>query len=134
MTNCPILEKKPLENSSEFLRSVKSRIEIRKGYTRLSAMSSHLLWLVNVLSLTVTSLNFCECVKLPSWRGPKTFFEGRLPSSRHSHGLAACDDGRIYAFGGETEQGELCQDDVIATFNFNFCFERATTTQFAYIA
>jgi hypothetical protein len=68
-------------------------------------MSSKLLWLVIVFGLT--SLKFCNCAKLPSWRGPETFFEGRLPSNRENHGFAACDDGRLYVFGGKTEQGEI---------------------------
>ncbi len=44
--------------------------------------------------------------KAPSWRGPDTFFDGALPSNRSSQGIAPFDDGRIYIFGGDGEQGE----------------------------
>ena len=47
-----------------------------------------------------------KSTKLPSWRGPDTFFEGSLPSKRFSHGFAACDDGKIYVFGGSNIVGE----------------------------
>ncbi len=40
------------------------------------------------------------CDKLPSWRGPDTFFEGPLPSGRYGHGFASSDDGKIYIFAG----------------------------------
>ena len=35
-----------------------------------------------------------------------TLLEGSLPSSRCSHGFAATDDGKIYAFGGYGSNGE----------------------------
>jgi hypothetical protein len=40
------------------------------------------------------------CAKLPSWRGPNTFFDGTIPTNRNGHGFASC-DGRMYVFGGE---------------------------------
>ena len=52
-------------------------------------------------------LQLSHCAKLPSWRGPDTFFDGTLPSNRSLHGFASCDDGRIYVFGGDWQQGEM---------------------------
>jgi hypothetical protein len=48
-----------------------------------------------------------ECAKLPSWRGPNTFFDGTLPSARDDSGFEMCDDGKIYIFGGYGPNGEL---------------------------
>jgi hypothetical protein len=45
--------------------------------------------------------------KLPPWNGPDAFFDGPLPSKRSQHGFASCDDGRIYVFGGQGQQGEI---------------------------
>jgi hypothetical protein len=44
--------------------------------------------------------------KIPSWRGPDTFFDGTVPTNRSSQGIATFDDGRIYIFGGDGEKGE----------------------------
>jgi hypothetical protein len=48
----------------------------------------------------------CRCAKLPSWRGPNTFFDGTLPSERIEHGFVSGDDGKIYIFGGKWQNGE----------------------------
>jgi hypothetical protein len=53
-----------------------------------------------VFVIGLVSVHPSRCAKLPSWRGPDTFFDGSLPSVRDSHGFALCDDGRIYVFGG----------------------------------
>ncbi len=46
-----------------------------------------------------------RCSKLPSWRGPNSFFDGTMPSNREGHGFAEV-DGRIYVFGGAAVSGE----------------------------
>jgi hypothetical protein len=61
-------------------------------------------WLLCVAGLAC--LHYIKSAKLPSWRGPDTFFEGNLPSKRFSHGFTSCDDGKIYVFGGSNVLGE----------------------------
>ncbi len=62
--------------------------------------------------MCLAGLHSSQSAKLPSWRGPDTFFEGRLPSNRNDHGFSSCDDGRIYVFGGDAGQdGELHAGD-----------------------
>jgi hypothetical protein len=69
-------------------------------------LKAHSWWLLCVAGLAC--LHSIRSAKLPSWRGPDTFFEGNLPSKRFSHGFAACDDGKIYVFGGSNVLGEAC--------------------------
>ena len=61
---------------------------------------------VCVAILAGLNLSQCANAKLPSWRGPDTFFEGTLPSNRSSHGFASV-DGMIYIFGGQDTSGEM---------------------------
>jgi hypothetical protein len=51
-------------------------------------------------------LPLTRCSKLPSWLGPDFFFDGTLPSGRNEHGFEVCDDGKIYIFGGDDQNGE----------------------------
>ena len=70
-------------------------------------------WCVVCAALLLAGLHPSRCAKtkLPSWRGPDTFFDGTLPSNRSSHGFASV-DGRIYVFGGQNRSGEMiCADD-----------------------
>jgi hypothetical protein len=69
----------------------------------------------------LTYLHPSQCVKLPSWRGPDTFFDGTLPSNRFSHGFESCDDGRIYVFGGQTQTGNLIRTEVNIFRDFARC-------------
>jgi hypothetical protein len=58
--------------------------------------------------LFIMGLHPSQCEKIPSWRGPDTFFLGSMPPKRESHGFTSCDDGRVYVFGGFDElEGEI---------------------------
>ena len=57
----------------------------------------------------------CAKAKLPSWRGPDTFFDGTLPSNRSWHGFASV-DGRIYVFGGQNGSGEMICEMICADY------------------
>ncbi len=59
-----------------------------------------------VCIVSLIGLHPALCAKLPSWRGPYTFFDGVLPSERASHGFVAGDDGRLYVFGGNKPEGQ----------------------------
>ena len=54
----------------------------------------------------------CAKAKLPSWRGPDTWFDGTMPSNRTRHGFASV-GGRIYVFGGSgfSAGKRVCADD-----------------------
>ncbi len=91
--------------SQKFLESRKTGSSVVKS---LSAAFNFidLKWLA-VCAVVLAGLLPTECArsKLPSWRGPDTFLDGNLPSSRATQGFMSSDDGRIYVFGGQT--GEL---------------------------
>ncbi len=60
-----------------------------------------------LICFVLTGLPFSKAkAKVPSWRGPDTFYDGALPSNRSSQGFAPFDDGRIYIFGGDGKLGE----------------------------
>jgi hypothetical protein len=60
-----------------------------------------------VCGLYLASFYPSRCAKLPSWRGPDTFFDGTLPSKRSLHGFESFGDGRIYIFGG-ISRSKIC--------------------------
>jgi hypothetical protein len=65
--------------------------------------------------------SLCAKTKLPSWRGPDTFFAGTQPSSRSDHRLTSV-DGWIYLFGGNVDGGEMkCVDDGEAKMPYRDC-------------
>ena len=73
---------------------------------RAALIRATTLWWNAVCIVGLIWLHRARCAKLPSWRGPDTFFDGILPSNRSSHGFAAGDDGRLYVFGGDTLDGQ----------------------------
>ena len=63
--------------------------------------------LLRVIKLLVC-LSAADAVKQRSWLySDISLLDGDLPSSRDGHGFASAEDGKIYVFGGQGEEGDV---------------------------
>jgi hypothetical protein len=91
----------PLIVRSSKLPPIQQSIELT--LLRMMARASWVWYVVCVAGFA--GLRPSQSAKLPSWRGPDTFFDGTLPPARQKHGFASCDDGKVYVFGGDDQNG-----------------------------
>ena len=63
--------------------------------------------LLRVIKLLVC-LSAADAVKQRSWLDSGlSLLDGDLPSARYGHGFASAEDGKIYVFGGQGEEGDV---------------------------
>ena len=64
--------------------------------------------LLHVIELLVFHSWLADAVKQRQWLDSElSLLDGDLPSARNAHGLASAEDGKIYVFGGQGEEGDV---------------------------